>query len=316
MVETPVLFETFVRVDYARQVWDAIKVAQPKTLYFYSNKGRADKEGEIERNNEIRSWVKEIDWECDLHTWFRDECVDVYTSLRGAISWLFENEERGIILEDDCVPTTAFFSFCDQMLKKFENNKKIWCVSGDNFVDDNFIHDDYFFSHYHYMYGWATWRDRWERINWNSDWNKESFQIRLFRELYKTKGQARFRVKKLNSITDFINKTKCWDYLFGYTIDINKGLTVHPNRHLVTNIGMIGVNHNGEQISPINKIANPISDVYSIKYHAKIIANQEVDYLLYRMFQHTSFIKRVISSLNYRIPKYYYKLIKDIAISK
>lgn len=47
MVNTPVLFETFVRVDYARQVWEAIKVAQPKTLYFYSNKGRPEKEGEV-----------------------------------------------------------------------------------------------------------------------------------------------------------------------------------------------------------------------------------------------------------------------------
>ena len=46
MVNTPVLFETFVRVDYARQVWEAIKVAQPKTLYFYSNKARPANAGQ------------------------------------------------------------------------------------------------------------------------------------------------------------------------------------------------------------------------------------------------------------------------------
>ena len=57
----PVLFMTFVRPDYARLCWDAIKKSQPKVLYFYSNKGRAEKEGEIERNNEIRSFIKEID---------------------------------------------------------------------------------------------------------------------------------------------------------------------------------------------------------------------------------------------------------------
>ena len=53
MVETPVLFITFVRSGYARQTWEGIKAAKPKTLYFYSNKGRAEKEGEIERNEEI-----------------------------------------------------------------------------------------------------------------------------------------------------------------------------------------------------------------------------------------------------------------------
>ena len=46
MVETPVLFITFVRPDYARQTWEGIKAAKPKTLYFYSNKGREEKEGE------------------------------------------------------------------------------------------------------------------------------------------------------------------------------------------------------------------------------------------------------------------------------
>lgn len=60
MVETPVLFVTFVRPDYARQTWEGIKATKPKTLYFYSNKGRAEKEGEVERNNEIRSYINEI----------------------------------------------------------------------------------------------------------------------------------------------------------------------------------------------------------------------------------------------------------------
>ena len=72
MVNTPILFETFVRDDYARQVFDIIKKAQPQKLYFYSNKGR-DKGDEIERNNKIRSWINEIDWECELHTFFQEK---------------------------------------------------------------------------------------------------------------------------------------------------------------------------------------------------------------------------------------------------
>lgn len=40
---------------------------------------------------------------------FREEYVDVYTSVRGAMDWVFDNEEQAIILEDDCVPSVAFF---------------------------------------------------------------------------------------------------------------------------------------------------------------------------------------------------------------
>lgn len=37
--------------------------------------------------------------------------MDVYTSVRGAMDWVFENEEQAIVLEDDCVPSVAFLSF-------------------------------------------------------------------------------------------------------------------------------------------------------------------------------------------------------------
>lgn len=134
MIENAVLFETFARVEYARQVFDAIKKAQLRKLFFYSNKARADHPEEVKNNNEIRSWIKEIDWPCELHQFFRDEYVDVYTSLKGAIDWLFENEEQGIILEDDCVPSLAFFDYCDQLLPKYKDDKRIWMISGFKYI--------------------------------------------------------------------------------------------------------------------------------------------------------------------------------------
>lgn len=109
-MDTAVLFETFARPQYARQVFDQIKKAKPKKLYFYSNKARVDRPDEVRNNEEIRSWVKEIDWDCELHTFFREEYVDVYTSVQGAMDWVFENEEQAIVLEDDCVPSVAFLS--------------------------------------------------------------------------------------------------------------------------------------------------------------------------------------------------------------
>lgn len=67
-MDTAVLFETFARPQYARQVFDQIKKAKLKKLYFYSNKARVDRPDEVRNNEEIRSWVKEVDWDCELHT--------------------------------------------------------------------------------------------------------------------------------------------------------------------------------------------------------------------------------------------------------
>lgn len=279
MVNTPVLFETFVRVDYARQVWDAIKATQPKKLYFYSNKGRVEKEGEVERNNEIRSWVKEIDWDCELHTWFRDECVDVYTSLRGAITWLFENEKEGIILEDDCVPTPAFFSFCDQMIEKFREDKRVWYVSGDNFRNLNPSGYDYIFSRRHWMYGWASWADRWEKITWDDLHVKEMIDTGVCYQLYKTKAMGKSRERQILNTIGFVKETNCWDYAFGYIVDQNLGVGCFPTKQLVSNVGVIGTNHSSGQSLTENASAAYESDEYVItKEPPFVIADMEYDY--------------------------------------
>ena len=117
MVDTPVLYITFARPEYASQSFAAIKKAQPKKLYFYSNKARTDRPDEVARNEEVRSYVKQIDWDCEVKTWFREDYVDVYTSLWGAIDWLFDNEEKGIIIEEDVVASLTFYSFVDQIIE-------------------------------------------------------------------------------------------------------------------------------------------------------------------------------------------------------
>ena len=300
MVETPVLFVTFVRPDYARQTWEGIKATKPKTLYFYSNKGRAEKEGEVERNNEIRSYINEIDWDCDLHIFFREECVNVYDSLRGAIDWLFDNEERGIILEEDCVPTKAFFSFVDQMIEKFKEDKRVWCISGDNIIKQNPSGYDYMFSHLHAMYGWASWRDRWRMVNWDHLYIKETIDEHIYYRLFKTKEQAKAKEKALSNMEDMLYRTKCWDYIFGLCMDQYHALTVQPKEHLVKNIGVSGQHHTKAKVSQYNCEPNPSAEEYVIaKEPPFVFADFEHDYLTYcQLLRKPSFFKRVKNRLS------------------
>ena len=300
MVETPVLFITFVRPDYARQTWEGIKVVKPKTLYFYSNKGRVEKEGEVERNNEIRSYINEIDWDCDLHIFFREECVNVYDSLRGAIDWLFDNEERGIILEEDCVPTKAFFSFVDQMIEKFKEDKRVWCISGDNIIKQNPSGYDYMFSHLHAMYGWASWRDRWRMVDWEHLYIKETIDEHIYYRLFKSKEQAKAKEKALSNMEDMLYRTKCWDYIFGLCMDQYHALTVQPKEHLVKNIGVTGQHHTKAKVSQYNCEPNPSAEEYVIaKEPPFVFADFEHDYLTYcQLLRKPSFFKRVKNRLS------------------
>lgn len=279
MVETAVLFQTFARPDYARQVFDAIKACKPKKLYFYSNKAREDRPDEIERNEEIRSWAKEVEWDCELHTWFREEYVDVYTSLKGAVDWVCEKEDAWITLEEDVVPTPAFFSFCDQIIDYYRDNNRVWYVSGDNFWNLNPSGYDYIFSSYHWMYGWATWRDRWLAIDWDNLRIDEMIKQGIPYHLYKTKAQAESRKRQLLSIKEFVERTKCWDYIFGIVCDQHNAVGVFPKQHLIYNIGLSGAHHDTPVKTFVNVEPTYQGTVYTINKRPPFICpDYEYDY--------------------------------------
>ena len=284
MVENPVLFITFARPEYARKSWDAIKAAKPKNLYFYSNKGRKEKEGEVERNNEIRAYVKEIDWECNLHTWFRDTTVNVYESLYGAISWLFENEEQGIILEEDCVASLAFFDYCDQLLPRYKDDYRIWMISGDNyFENESFSSCDYFYSQDMQIFGWASWRNRWKQVDWEKglvfdsafEQNIIEISVRLsrYKILYK---------RHIKKIRNFVEETNCWDYVFCNWGLFNNSLSIVPHSNLVENIGLSGT-HNTKQKKNWNNVVVTYKDArYPVSKCPSFIApNEKYDRLIF-----------------------------------
>lgn len=258
-VNIPVLYITFARPDYARQSFDAIKAVKPKKLYFYSNKGREGHVDEIERNNIVRSFINEIDWECDLRTWFRDESVDVYTSLLGAINWLFDNEEMGVVLEEDCVAAPSFFDFAEKMLTKYKDDYRIWMVAGDNYAEKWNPHGySYHFSKNLFIYGWGTWRDRWKKVDWNKSIMPEMIENGVLEAAYDTKQQRKFHTRKLSSVIPFVERTKCWDYMFTSVGMCNGGLSILPSRHLIHNVGVSGAHSESGRFT-LNATYNPIT---------------------------------------------------------
>jgi hypothetical protein len=245
MVEYPVLYMTFARPEYARQSFNAIKKAKPKKLYFYSNKARTENFDEIKRNKEIRNYINEIDWDCNLKTWFRDEYVDIYTSLLGAMNWVFENEEDAIVIEEDVVANSAFFSFCGQMLLKYKEDQRIWMIAGSNYIEGyNPLGHDYIFSHNMPIHGWASWRDRWKKVDFENPPLDKILEEKVLASLFTSKKEKIFFSENLRNTKVKLLRTKCWDGIF-CTVGRSYGaLSVIPSHNLITNIGNKGVHSN------------------------------------------------------------------------
>ena len=294
---TAVLYITFARPEYARQSWDAIKRAKPSKLYFYSNKARADKPDELKRNEEVRSFVKEIDWECDLHTWFREEYVDVWTSIPGAINWIFENEERAIVIEEDAVCSLAFFDFCEKLLPKYEKDPRVWSIGGSNFVKKKVKHQyDYFFSHHSFITGWASWRDRWQKLDFENVRAREVLEADVMKATFCSPGEQHLYTNYLKQGLNGYEKDKNWDGIFNYTCRAEGALTIIPAYHLVKNVGHSGVNNKTFLRSRTYQEINYNREEYIIKDEPPfVLADYDFEQEIYKYKKwQSSFFRRAV----------------------
>jgi hypothetical protein len=120
-LQTAVLFLVFNRPDTTRQVFEAIRQARPPRLYVAADGARVGKLGEAERVDQVRKIAIDVDWPCQVKTLFRDKNLGCKKAVSSGIDWFFDNEEQGIILEDDCLPSQSFFWYCEDLLNKFKN---------------------------------------------------------------------------------------------------------------------------------------------------------------------------------------------------
>lgn len=289
-IDVAVILIAFSRVELARKTFNAIKEAQPSRFYFYSNKAREEFPEECEKNEEVRALAQEVDWVCEFKVWFRDKPVGVLDSLRGAINWFFENEESGIILEDDSMPCTAFFDFSAKMLYKYRSNQKVWMIGGSNYAENfNPNNESYHFSKNFFINGWASWRDRWQKISWEDFDALELVRTGVIDSYYTDPQICKYHKSKIKEEAVSKKLTKCWDFLFWYTGVLNDALCITPAHNLVQNLGGKGV-HQGPynwfraqlHLVPFNRI-NYNGDTYIIsKPPKKVEENKGFDKAIYQ----------------------------------
>lgn len=235
-LQTAVLFLVFNRPDTTRQVFEAIRQAKPPRLYVAADGPRTSREGESERVAQVRKIATEVDWPCEVKTLFRKENIGCKKAVCGGIDWFFENEEQGIILEDDCLPNPDFFTFCETLLNRYASDERVWVVTGDNFQDGQRRGEaSYYFSRYNHVWGWASWRRA---------WTKRDMEIKFWPEWKKSREWAfwlpdRVERRYWEKIFDkmYRNEVDTWDYPWTATVWFKNGLTATPNVNLVSNIG-------------------------------------------------------------------------------
>lgn len=232
---TPVAFIIFNRPDTTLEVIKKIREAKPSKLYIIADAARPNKEGEAEKVAETRRVVEEaIDWDCEIHKNYAKENMGCKMRVSSGISWVFEHEDRAIIIEDDIIPSMDFFRFEQDMLEYYKDNPKVMMVSGVNLVREHSIKTQYTFSCFAGIWGWGTWARAWNKYDADvKEWPKVDKEGRF---KCVAPGLAYVFLKK--NMDSVYNHTKdTWDIQWDFCRHYYKGLGIVPKVNMINNIG-------------------------------------------------------------------------------
>jgi len=235
-LSTAVLFIVFNRLNTTKQVFEAIREAKPPRLYIAADGPRKAKESEEQEVKKVREYIEShIDWKCEVKTLFREKNSGCKMAVSGAIDWFFENEKMGIILEDDCLPSQSFFWFCEELLKKYKDDMRVWNIGG---YKPLYLEGDeysYNFSRFTHIWGWASWANRWSHYDVTLSKYKENRNFLSEYEFFREDFENKSRIKILDNVIN--GNIDTWDYQWNFTVRLNNGLSIRPSVNLVGNVG-------------------------------------------------------------------------------
>ena len=235
-IKSAVLFLVFNRPDTTSIVFEKIRQIKPSRLYVAGDGPRKGNDEDAEKVKKVREITTRIDWPCDVKTLFRDENLGCKEGVSSAITWFFEHEEQGIILEDDCVPHEDFFTFCESLLVRYAEDKRVSVITGNNFQKgEKRGSASYYFSKYSHCWGWASWRRSWEDyqgdIKFWPNWKKSQDWIDYLPDRVERKyWENIFENVYLKKIDSWAYPWTCCNWMLGK-------VSIAPNINLVKNIG-------------------------------------------------------------------------------
>jgi hypothetical protein len=236
-LNTPVAFIIFNRPDTTERVFSEIARVKPPKLLVVGDGPRANRPGEAAKVAATRDIIGRVNWDCEVLTNFSDTNLGCKRRVSSGLDWVFQQVEEAIVLEDDCLPHPTFFRFCEELLEKYRRDLRVSQILGLNLQFGYRINDDaYYFSRESEIWGWASWRDRWQNnydVDMNS-WPKIRDEGRLVDWFCSSDERAQW-----GHIYEMVyeGKIDTWDYQWDYACRLAGQVSVVPNVNLISNIG-------------------------------------------------------------------------------
>ena len=209
------------------------------------------------------------------------------------VTEIINEKGKVIVVEDDLITSPQFLTFMNDALDFYEDEKKIWSISGYQFPFE--LPETYTKSVYaayrSSSWGWATWKDRWETIDWEVK-DYSSYKYNPLRIAKFCKGgtdldkMLRYQMQ---------GKIDSWAIRWCYNQCKQDKYTIYPVKSLVNNIGTDG---RGTHCDPTSvRFRQTLATSFKYEFEHNLPADREV-MKKYRKIVNRSVLRKIKNILN------------------
>ena len=129
---TPVAIIFFNRIEPLKTLVVRLAEVKPPKVYLVADGPRPTRPSDAEKTTECRAFMLHLPWTCEIKTNFSETNLGCRVRVTTGLDWVFEHEERAIVLEDDCIPEPEFFPWAERMLARYKDDARVMSVGGTN----------------------------------------------------------------------------------------------------------------------------------------------------------------------------------------
>lgn len=301
---TPVVLLVFNRPAETERVFGEIRKARPIQLLIIADGPRVDHADDGALCAEVRRIVEQVDWPCEVLKNYSDKNLGCGVRPATGITWVFEQVEEAIILEDDCLPHPTFFRYCQELLERYRDDERIMHIAGNNsLVRSNKGEYSYYFSMFPHCWGWATWRRAWQYFD---------FDMKLFPEVtaeswldcvFPDKSASKFWLKKFKEVFG-PHKIHIWDYQWTFACWTCSGLSILSNKNLISNIGFGAEATHTKDVNSRFALMPVTPMEFPLSHPPFVIRDAQADAEAQRNVFRINMLKTVINAIKYKMRRH------------
>lgn len=235
---SPICLFVYKRYDTTKLMLESL-LACPECadseLYVFMDEARSDSEADdVEK---VRALFDNLQGFKTIHPYPARMNKGMARSVIDGVTTILEKHESIIVLEDDLVVAPDFLTFMNAALEAYRDRSDIWSISGYTPTlkeIEQYDKNGVFLVPRAQCWGWATWNDRWETVDWEvSDFNYLA-RNKKRRKAFDMGGNDLFRTLEM----EHRERIESWAVRWAYAASKQKMWTVNPMQSKVQNIGL------------------------------------------------------------------------------